>query len=664
MSKTVWGRKETIIWPRHMPIYTYAVALGVAFLTFLAVCIRIHLATPLQRYCLPAYKRSSAFGTFLKTHKSTYRLLFVGGPHSTPRPAMNDDVVLGKTEDESGHFIPLMLSEDARDRGYSLLFRGPERSYVDARFDVYLRGVVFEGKSLFGFFQPPILGGGILFLLLLPIAAFKDVQRQKELKYGRRLKGPEMLTPKQFNKTVKGDGVGFKTNEMTPMLRIPLRAEAQHIQIIGDTGAGKSALMFQVLRQVQSRGDAAIVYDPAREFVKRLYNPSRGDVILNPLDKRCPYWGPADELRSRSEAKALAASLFQPPQDKKGEFFIESPQKIFAFLMAYGPTPDELVEWMSNPEEIDRRLKGTEHAHLIDSRAHQQRAGVLASLGLVADSLRLLPKSNEGNGSWTATEWAEKREGWIFLTSLPAEREALRPLQSLWIDWLVLRLLNEPTQARRRVWFVIDEMASLQKLPQLHTAITEARKSRNPVVLGFQGKAQLEYLYGHLAEVMLSQPATSVWLTTKEPKAGQWVSEFIGKVEVERLRETHFDGTRAGRNFQLDRQVEPLVLESEISGLADLHAFMKYQNYVTRFSFPYFDMPVIANGFETRERPEDKLPYQPKRPVNAPPEPVELKQEPEPSTPVTTDGIAETEEIEPEHLLSPDDDVQNLITHG
>jgi type IV secretory pathway TraG/TraD family ATPase VirD4 len=600
----------------------------------------------------------------MKSHKSTYRLLFVGGPRSTPRPAMNDDVVLGKTEDSGGQLIPLALSADARDRGYSLLFRAPARSYVDARFSLYLKGVVFGGMTLFAFFEPPVLGGGVLFLVLLPIACFKDVQRQKELKYGRRLKGPEMLTPQQFNKTVKGDGVGFKTNDMTPMLRIPMRAEAQHMQIIGDTGAGKSALMFQVLRQVQSRGDAAIVYDPAREFVKRFYNPSRGDVILNPLDKRCPYWGPADELRSRSEAKALAASLFQPPQDKKGEFFIESPQKIFAFLMAYGPTPEELIDWMSNPEEIDRRLKGTEHAHLIDSRAHQQRAGVLASLGLVADSLRLLPKPSEGNGSWTATEWAENRQGWIFLTSLPAEREALRPLQSLWIDWLVLRLLNEPKEAQRRVWFVIDELASLQKLPQLHTAITEARKSRNPVVLGFQGKAQLEYLYGHIAEVMLSQPATSVWLTTKEPKAGQWVSEFIGKVEVERLRETHFDGTRAGRNFQLDRQVEPLVLESEISGLADLHAFMKYQNFVTRFSFPYFDMPVVANGFEARERPEDKLPYQPKRPATAPSEPVELKQEPEPSTPVNTDGISESEAIEPEERLFPDDDTQNLITHG
>ena len=49
-----------------------------------------------------------------------------------------------------------------------------------------------------------------------------------------------MLTPQQFNKTVKGDGVGFKTNDMKPMLRIPARAEAQHMQIIGDTGAGKS----------------------------------------------------------------------------------------------------------------------------------------------------------------------------------------------------------------------------------------------------------------------------------------------------------------------------------------------------------------------------------------------------------------------------------------
>src|SRR5271165_2753469 len=629
MAMTKWGRKESIIWPPHSPIHTYGAVFMALVLTGLFLYCRFTFGnSPLERFYTPTYIRSSVAGAIGTSRRDNYRMLMVGASGIQARLATNADVTDGTTPQPGGKPIPLALSQPTVQRGYTILYLGPEQSYIDASLSAYLRSAVYGGNSLFDFYTLPLFFGLVSLVIQLPFAIAKDVRRRKALRYGRRLKGPEMMTAKEFNDRVAGDGIGIKTNEMKAMIRIPQRAEAQHMQIIGDTGAGKTMIMLQILRQIKHRGDSAIVYDPAREFVQRFYDPKNGDVILNPLDKRCPYWGPAEELRRRSEAKALAVSLFQPPQDKKGEFFIESPQKIFAFLMAYGPTPDELVAWMANPDEIDRRLKGTEHAHLIDPRAHQQRAGVLASLGLVADSLRLLPKREEANGAWTATEWAEKRQGWIFLTSLPAEREALRPLQSLWIDWLVLRLLNEPTEAQRRVWFVIDELASLQKLPQLHTAITEARKSRNPVVLGFQGKAQLEYLYGHLAEVMLSQPATSIWLTTKEPKAGQWVSEFIGKVEVERLRETHFDGTRAGRNFALDRQVEPLVMESEISGLADLHAYMKYQNYVTRFSFPYFNMPEVAEGFERRDRPDDKLPYDPARVRGSEPN-TELKQVPE-----------------------------------
>jgi hypothetical protein len=165
---------------------------------------------------------------------------------------------------------------------------------------------------------------------------------------------------------------------------------------------------------------------------------------------------------------------------------------------------------------------------------------------------------------------------------------------------LVLRLLSAPRPDQHPVWFVIDELASLQKLPQLHTAITENRKSRNPLVLGFQGKAQLEVIYGHLAEVMLSQPATKIFLRTTEPNAAEWVSRAIGKVEIERMKETHFDGHRSGRNFALDRQTEPLVLDSEISGLADLHAYLKYGNYVAQFSFPLLEIPPSKPKFIER----------------------------------------------------------------
>jgi hypothetical protein len=185
----------------------------------------------------------------------------------------------------------------------------------------------------------------------------------------------------------------------------------------------------------------------------------------------------------------------------------------------------------------------------------------------------------------------------------------LRPLHSLWIDILVMRLLKRPKPGQKKVWFVIDELASLQRLPQLHTAITESRKSKNPLVLGFQGKAQLEDIYGRLAEVMLSQPATKIFMRTGEPKAAEWISESIGKVEIERLRETKFDGSRAGKNFTVDRQVEPLVMPSEIAGLDDRHAYLKLGNNVARFVFDFLDSPGETEEFVARKSEDDELAF-------------------------------------------------------
>jgi hypothetical protein len=174
-----------------------------------------------------------------------------------------------------------------------------------------------------------------------------------------------------------------------------------------------------------------------------------------------------------------------------------------------------------------------------------------------------------------------------------------------------MRLLSAPQPGQKPVWFVIDELASLQKLPQLHTAITENRKSKNPLVLGFQGKAQLEVIYGHLAEVMLSQPATKIFMKTAEPKASEWISEAIGKVEIERLKETKFDGSRSGKNFTVDRQIEPLVMGSEISGLDDRHAYLKLGNLVARFDFDYLDLPTPTPGFLPRQSPDGEMSFDP-----------------------------------------------------
>ena len=90
--------------------------------------------------------------------------------------------------------------------------------------------------------------------------------------------------------------------------------ECEHFLITGSPGAGKSTLIRHLLGQVAERGQSAIVIDPDCEFVQEFYHEARGDVVLNPLDARCPFWSPWLEFREGSltmDAEAMAASLIR-----------------------------------------------------------------------------------------------------------------------------------------------------------------------------------------------------------------------------------------------------------------------------------------------------------------------------------------------------------------
>jgi hypothetical protein len=128
-------------------------------------------------------------------------------------------------------------------------------------------------------------------------------------------------------------------------------------------------------------------------------------------------------------------------------------------------------------------------------------------------------------------------------------------------------------------------------LPKLPEALAVARKPNVRLVIGLQGRAQLETRYDKEAEAMLSQPATKAFLRTSEPRAAEWISKALGEIEFERLRESVnqdkvFAGyKRKSHNFSLDRQVKPLVLPSEIMGLKNLTGYLKSGNQIVRLQF-------------------------------------------------------------------------------
>jgi Type IV secretion-system coupling protein DNA-binding domain len=572
--------------------------------------------THLQRYYFATYvlRASRGVGHFYLLYVLDRNGWHIANDHDVFRAVPPGNA----TQTQSG--FPFVLSEWSRQHGAKRLEWREFTEHDNAMGYGLLRDTIYHGQSPFNLLRWPIALGSLLIFGLFLFVLIWDRKAAQNVMRGKTLRGPCLVTVSAFNLLKDGDGIGFETveqptktarifrqNSKRDLLRIPRNDENCHFLLMGDSGTGKSSLIRQLLSQIRIRGEGAIVYDPALEFLPHFYDPT-SDTILNPTDRRMPFWTPSDEVQYPAEAAAIAGSLF-PDKPRDNNFFTEAARKIFAHLLRYRPTPQELTLWMKNMDEVDQRVVGTELEAIIQKSARAQRAAVQGTFNQAAAAFQLLPCERDSLGRWSAARWAKERRGWIFIPTLPVLRESLRPLLSMWLDCLILRLMEANGKASR-VWFVLDELSSLQKLPQLPAAVTESRKSNVCFVVGFQGRSQLEAVYGEQSETMLSQPMTKIFLRTSEPNSADWISRSIGEVEVMRLETTltrtllFFSTPRQATSAHLRRSTEHLVMASTIAGLDNLVGYLKSKNLVVPMSFPYVQPERRHPAFLPRALPE------------------------------------------------------------
>jgi hypothetical protein len=346
------------------------------------------------------------------------------------------------------------------------------------------------------------------------------------------------------------------------------------------------------------------------QFAPRYFDAARGDLIVNPLDARCPSWSPSDEIddtdyaRAEANALAMANSLFPGKTTDRNWFFTYTSQLIWKHLLVeHQPDAHELAHLMQHSDPlIDMVVKDTELQQMLAQNAEAQRAGVISHLSQVAYALRQIPKKEQGRPHLVLKDWCKERRGWLFFTNTQDTRDGLRAIQSLMLDWLILCLLSQGERSDLpRVFAALDECQTLQKLGQLVALVTEGRKSLR-VMYGMQGRSQIRNLYGEEAEVLLSAPYTKILMRTSEPEASEWLSKTIGDVEIERLRESRpaHMGDRGAHSYSTERVVQKLVLPSEFHGLDDLNGYLKYGNLALKIRLPIVPQYERAEKFIQR----------------------------------------------------------------
>jgi hypothetical protein len=108
----------------------------------------------------------------------------------------------------------------------------------------------------------------------------------------------------------------------------PWRLEQSHVMLIGTTGMGKTVALSDMIEEARRRGQRAVIFDLTGTFIEHFYEASR-DVILNPLDARCPQWSVFDECRDEAEFTAAAEAIV--PHDGGGseQFWVLAARLLF-----------------------------------------------------------------------------------------------------------------------------------------------------------------------------------------------------------------------------------------------------------------------------------------------------------------------------------------------
>ena len=450
------------------------------------------------------------------------------------------------------------------------------------------------------------------------------IWRGRAKKSKQILSGLEVVTPKILKKILKEDASLFHIGG------IPLRkdSETQHLLVCGTTGTGKSTCFFDLLPQIRKAGQRAIIVDTTGEFVARYYREGQ-DILINPFDDRTQGWTPWIDCTSPYHYDEVASAFI--PQTGGDKFWSDAARTIFAETLKHHvkqgnyDTDYMLHMLLTVPlRELFQYLGETPAASLVDPAGDRTAMSIRAHLSAYLKPLVFLPKNRPvfSIRAWVQEEDKEPgqeagqeqghRQGkgqgrgqdqWVFITGTPDQRETLRPFLTALTGSAVNALMSCTPNRDRRLWFIIDELASLHKQEALPKALAEIRKYGGCIAVGLQDIPQLQAQYGRAeAESLVSLLNTRVIFRNGHPDTAKIMSQMLGEQEVREAVEGISYGAnsiRDGVSLNDQNKMKPVVTPTQLMSLENREAYLKLPGNlpVTKIKFEIPSSELICPDF-------------------------------------------------------------------
>lgn len=446
--------------------------------------------------------------------------------------------------------------------------------------------------------------------ILGPLVIMRYKKHAREIEESKHLRGETgPIAPEKLKKLFEED----KLQGDIPLggIYLPRNFEPRHVFVVGAPGSGKTVCISQALKRIMERGEKALVYDVQGDYLKWFWR-SR-DVIFNPLDRRCCSWNIFNEIAYLPDVFEYSKSLIPDVPGLKDPYFTRAAAQVFAGILqtciSAGQTTNSAL-WqmleMTRLELLDN-LQGPGTSDAIQHLS-QEKTGdnVLSTLKTYSRAFGYM--ADRGGEAFSIKNWVEddRDRRCVFLTSNQEYEETLKPLLSLFIDIASAKLNSMDTQLDRRFFVVLDEFATLQRLNSVKKLLTGSRKKGGSVWLGVQTIGQIEAIYqNHDSDAIIGSCASAIVLAVHDNHSAEYLAKKLGEREIRETNETISMGpelVRAGSSLQQRETLKKAVLASEISGLKERQAFLKFSGYpISRTEFEVRPFTAVTEALLLRE---------------------------------------------------------------